>query len=470
MHIMRGVAIALVACVGARAMAQADPTVLDKIIDEGKNRNQVMKHLRYLTKDIGHRLTGSTNLQRACEWTADQFRSFGLQNVRLEKWGEVPVGFDRGKRQIARMVSPTPRDFEFTSPSWTPGTAGLQRGVAVKQPTTLEEFETVKAKLKGAWLVTQSAPRRGGQVTDEQAKLQEAIDGSGALGLVYGSRNELVITSGRYTNLTMETLPKDVRIMVRKSDIDAIFEQIDAGKEVVLEFDLEQKFVPGPIPVYNVVAEIPGTEFPDEVVIVSGHLDSWDGPGSEGCCDNGTGTMVAVEAARILMACGAKPKRTIRFVLWTGEEQGLLGSRAYVEMHKDSLSKISAVFVDDGGTNYQGGLVCLKEMEPILKEAIEPAMKAFPDLPMQIRVVERMPRGGGSDHAPFNAVGVPGFFWMETGRSNYTHVHHTQHDHLDYAIPEYLVQSSTNSAAAAYIVASAPTMLPREAQGTDGGK
>ncbi|MCZ7580516.1 MAG: hypothetical protein M5U21_06815 [Fimbriimonadaceae bacterium] len=138
MHIMRGVAIALVACVGARAMAQADPTVIGKIIDEGKNRNQVMKHLRYLTKDIGHRLTGSTNLQRACEWTADQFRSFGLQNVKLEKWGEVPVGFDRGKRQIARMVSPTPRDFEFTSPSWTAGTAGLQRESPSSNPRRLK--------------------------------------------------------------------------------------------------------------------------------------------------------------------------------------------------------------------------------------------------------------------------------------------------------------------------------------------
>jgi Zn-dependent M28 family amino/carboxypeptidase len=263
--------------------------------------------------------------------------------------------------------------------------------------------------------------------------------------------------------LKWEELPKDVRVTIRKKDADTVIYNLEQGKKVTLEFDLEQRFVKGPVPIYNVIAEIPGTERPDEVVIVSGHLDSWNGPGSEGALDNGTGTMVALEAARILMKVGAKPKRTIRFIMWTGEEQGLLGSRAYVEKHKDEMSKISCVFVDDGGTNYEGGVTCTKDMEPLMRMALTPAMKAFTDLPMEIRIVERIPRGGGSDHASFNAVGVPGFFWFETGRSDYNYVHHTQHDKYEMAIPEYLVQSSTNAAAASYIMASAPTLLPREA-------
>ncbi len=443
--------------------AQSDEAVIERIIKEGKENNQVMEHLRHLTKQIGPRLTGSPGLQTACEWTAQKFREYGLQNVTLEKWGEVPVGFERGKRQIARMVEPERRDFEFTSPAWTPGTNGLQRGRAVKAPADMEEFEKVKESLKGAWLLMPPTQGGGRRAPDAQpTDLEKAIAASGALGKVFGSQNELVRTSGSFRNLTWESLPTEVRITVRKSDYDAVMEQIAAGKQPLLEFDLEQRFMRGPVPLYNVIADIPGTEKPDEMVIVSGHLDSWDGPGSEGAQDNGTGTMVAIEAARLLMKSGAKPKRTIRFILWTGEEQGLLGSRAYVEMHKDKLDKISAVFVDDGGSNYQGGLTCIAEMEPMLKTVIEPAMKAFPDLPMKVTVQDRMPRGGGSDHAPFNAVGVPGFFWHETGRNNYTHHHHTQHDKFETCIPEYLVQSSVNSAIASYLLANAETLLPRE--------
>lgn len=466
------------------ACADANPAVVAAIVEEGKNRNQVMNHLRYLTKNIGARLTGSPQLQRACEWTATKFREYGLQNVHLEKWGEVPVGFDRGKNCTGKMVLPYERNFEFTTAAWTPGTNGPVRGPAVLEPTTMEQFNKVKDRLKGAWLVNvrPPAPRTpgggggaagggagaggaaagGGAQAPDQA-LIDAINNSGILGRVVSSRNELCLTGGRYAGLDWKNLPKAVRITIRKSDMDLVAYNLEMGKRVELEFNLNQRFVKGPVPVYNVVAEIPGTEKPDEVVIVSGHLDSWDGPGSEGALDNGTGTMVAIEAARILMKTGAKPKRTIRFILWTGEEQGLLGSRAYVQAHLAEMPKIAACFVDDGGTNYEGGLTCTKAMEPILRAALEPAMKAFPDMPMEIRIAERIPRGGGSDHSSFNAAGVPGFFWFETGRSDYNYVHHTQHDKYEMAIPEYLVQSSTNAACASFIVACAETLLPHEA-------
>lgn len=457
----RFTATLMLVAAGVLAFGQADPATVAKIVNEGKNNNQVMTHLKFLTGQIGPRLTASPSLQRACEWTMSRFRAFGCTNVHLEKWGEWEVGFQRGKRQVARMTSPISRDFEFTSASWTPGTKGLVKGRAVIQPTTMEEYAKVKGTLKGAWLVTRTAARRGAAPTDEQKALQDAINAEKPAGFVSGSRNELVLTGGRQT-ITWDTLPTEVRPQIRKSDMDAVFEQLEAKKPVTLEFDMEQEFVKGPRPLYNVVAEIRGTEKPDEVVIVSGHLDSWDGPGSEGALDNGTGTMVALEAARILGVAGAKPKRTIRFIMWTGEEQGLFGSRAYVEAHKSELEKISAVFVDDGGTNYQGGVTCTAEMAPMLREAFKPAMDAFPDLPMEIRIAARIPRGGGSDHAPFNGAGVPGFFWFETGKSDYNFVHHTQNDSYKMAIPEYLVQSSTNSAAAAYIIACAPTLLPRE--------
>lgn len=444
----------------ASANAQGDPDVNKRIVDIGKNQNQVMKHLDTLTHKIGPRLTGSPNLEKAMNWFMDQFKAIGCQNVHTEQWGEWPVGFQRGRRQSGKMISPWKMDFEFTSPSWTPGTDGPMRGPAVLAPTTMEEFNAVKGKLKGAWLVSQNASPRGAAGA-APTDLDTAIADSGILGRVTGSRNELVITSGSY-RIEWDKLPTMRRVQVRKSDMDTIMTGLKAGRDVQLEFDMQQNFVNGPRKNANVIAEIPGTEKPDEVVIVSGHLDSWDGPGSQGALDNGTGVTVALEAARILMKAGAKPKRTIRFILWTGEEQGLFGSTEYVKQHQSELPKISAVLVDDGGTNYQGGMTCTAEMEPMLKKAQEPMTGVFPDMPFELKVAARIPRGGGSDHAPFNAAGVPGFFWFETGRSDYNFIHHTQHDRFEFAIPEYLVQSSTNSAVMSYNLACAATLLPRE--------
>jgi Zn-dependent M28 family amino/carboxypeptidase len=292
--------------------------------------------------------------------------------------------------------------------------------------------------------------------------LRDAIAGAGIHGAVYPSRNELCITSGSWQNKTFESHPMDVQVMVRKSDMDKIMANLDANKPVMLEFNINQKFVKGPIENFNVVADIPGTERPNEIVIVSGHLDSWDGPGSQGALDNGTGSCTAMEAARILMAAKAKPKRTIRFILWTGEEQGLFGSAGYVRDHAAEMANISAVLVDDGGTNYQGGYQGVASQKEIMEAAFGPVVAAFPDMPQKFGVSERMPRGGGSDHASFNAVGVPGFFTNETGRSDYNFVHHTQHDSYEKAIPEYLVQSSTNHAAVSYYIACLPGLLPRQ--------
>ncbi len=446
--------------------AQGAPDVNKKIIDIGKNHNQIMKRLDYLTHVIGPRLTSSEGLERAMKWTMAEFTRYGCTNVHTEQWGEWPVGFQRGKKQSAKMLSPWKMNFEFTSPSWTPGTDGPMRGPAVLAPTTMEEFNQVKDKLKGAWLVqAQPSPRPAANAP--VSDLDTALANSGILGRVSGSRNELTLTGGNY-KIEWDKLPTLRRITIRKSDMDTVMLAVQTGRPCELEFNMEQKFIKGPRKNAIVVAEIKGTEKPDEVVIVSGHLDSWDGPGSQGALDNGTGTVVALEAARILTAAGAKPKRTIRFILWTGEEQGLFGSTDYVKRHADELSKISAVFVDDGGTNYEGGLSCTQEMLPMLQEAQAPMTGVFPDMPYEMKVVPRIPRGGGSDHAPFNAAGVPGFFWFETGRSDYNFVHHTQHDRFEMAIPEYLVQSSTNSAIMSYNLACAATLLPREAPAAPG--
>ena len=306
-------------------------------------------------------------------------------------------------------------------------------------------------------------------------------------GFVSSSKDERVWTTsaGNWREMPLSEYGRDVEVNISAPDYDFARARLAEGATVEFEFDLNHTLTAGPIAVHNVIAEIRGTEWPDEVVIMSAHLDSWDGPGSKGTVDNGTGSAVTMEAARILSAVGARPKRTIRFILWTGEEQGLLGSRAYVEsLSEEERAKISAVFVDDGGTNYQGGTAALRSMVPYLAAATAPVNGRFiseedriaqlrdsnPDnditagmLDVNITSLdrERLPPGGGSDHASFNAVGIPGFYWNETGRANYQYAWHTQHDSFERAIPEYLAQSATNTAVALYNLACAPELLPR---------
>ena len=465
--------------VTSTAHAQGAPEVVQSLIEEGTERSQVWSTLEDLCLNIGPRLTGSAGLERASVWARGRFQDYGLSNAHLWKWGEVPVRFDRGPSSV-KMVAPDELDFEFTTRAWAPGTDGPMRGRVVKMPTTREELEAVRADLPGAWILENASARRRRmrdqsreeREDDRKAReeIAEAIEAAGIAGKLQPSRNDQVVTGGvrNWLDLTMDTLPTERAIAIRKKDAEAIEERLAEGAVVELEADLVHWFTEGPFPVFDVIAEIPGTEFPDEVVIISAHLDSWNGPGSQGCQDNGTGATVMVEAARILAAVGVQPRRTIRVCLWSGEEQGLHGSRKYAEWLRDSgqMDGVSACFVDDGGTGYQGGLVCTEAMEPMLSTAIAAVNERFPEMPISVSVQDKMPSGGSSDHASFNRLGVPGFYWTEkglTGREarDYRFVWHTQNDTTRYAVEDNLVQSAVCSAVTAYNLAMADTILPR---------
>jgi hypothetical protein len=293
-------------------------------------------------------------------------------------------------------------------------------------------------------------------------------------GFVSSSKDERVWTtsSNNWRERKLADYPEDVEVNIRQSDYDYLSSRTNEGVDLIVEFDLQHNLAAGPFPVYNVIAEIPGTEKPEEVVIISAHMDSWNGPGSQGTVDNGTGTSVTIEAARILAAVGAQPKRTIRFALWGGEEQGLLGSKGYIEsLSEEELANISAAFVDDGGTNTQGGIPAADFMVEYLAAATAPTNGVFYSetdgnfLNVNIRPTGgKIETHGGSDHAAFNRAGVPGFFWDEIGRADYQYGWHTQNDTLDLAIEEYLMQSATNTAIVAYNLANAPELLPREGE------
>jgi Zn-dependent M28 family amino/carboxypeptidase len=226
---------------------------------------------------------------------------------------------------------------------------------------------------------------------------------------------------------------------------------------VEAEVNIQGSFSEKPVTVYNTVAEIKGIEKPDEVVIIAGHLDSWDL--GTGATDNGTGSMAVLEAARALVKAGLKPKRTIRFVLFTGEEQGLNGSRAYVAAHKDEMSKISGVLVHDTGTGrvLTIGLMHNYAARETLDRALYPLAKD-----KSIGLAEPSLRSeGGSDHVPFDDAGVPAS-WCIQEVANYEKDHHSQADTLDRVRWEDLAEGAQVLAVYAYNVAQLPEMLPRK--------
>ncbi len=456
--------VALLALVG-RGLAQSDPAVA-AIVEQGLRHSEVMEHLDHLTNRIGPRLTSSDRLTQACEWATDRFKSMGL-DARMEEWGTFPVGFNRGPWS-GRMIAPREMTLVCVTPAWSAGTKGRQRGDAVLAPTTLDDLAKQKDQLKGRWVLEpadDSRSTRAGADTrpaaiskDVRDALDRAYDEMRPLGIIRSSGAELVWVSGNW-HVDWEKLPTRTVISVIDEQWKAMANELVAGRRVELEFDIRNNFKKGPIPLYDVIADLKGTEKPDEMVIVGGHIDSWDG--ATGTTDNGTGASSTIEAARILAAAGVKPRRTIRFMLWSGEEQGLLGSAAWCKKHQAELDKISAVFVHDGGTNYVSGVAGTKSHQADFKAVFAPALQLEPEMPFDVREVDGL-SGGGSDHGSFLAMGVPGFYWDQKGRAVYRYGWHTQNDTYDIAIPEYQRHTATVIALGAYGVANLDHLLSRE--------
>ncbi len=417
----------------------SDDPVITRIVELGRNETQVHQHLRHLTKVIGPRLTGSHALMVAERWARDRFAAFGL-DARLERWGEVPVGFDRGPWS-GGMVSPATVPYVFTTRSWSPGVFGPARGKAVAYPSRVKDVTDDAARFAGTWVVHPKDEPRDEASTKLRTAIDDALAKAGVLGHIDRARDpkgDLVHTGGDY-KIDWAKLPRDVHVVLRGDQHDDLSQRLSTGEGVELEFSIDNRFFRGPVPQHNVIADLVGSEWPDEYVIVGGHLDSWDG--AEGAVDNGTGCATTLEAARLLVAAGAKPRRTIRFMLWSGEEQGLLGSEGYVAQHPELADKTSAVLVHDGGTNFLSGLRVTPEMAADMEKVFAPVMKLDPELPFALWYADSL-RKGGSDHTPFIDKGIPGFFWEQDGRADYDKSHHTQYDTLDFAIPEYQQHSA----------------------------
>jgi len=226
------------------------------------------------------------------------------------------------------------------------------------------------------------------------------------------------------------------------------------GPKPKIELEMTNTFIPGPLVVYNTVGEIKGSEKPDEFVVLGAHIDSWDL--AQGTTDNGTGTCIVLEAARALAKSGIKPKRTIRFCLFSGEEQGLHGSRQYVEKHKGEMPKTSMCLVHDTGTGKVTGIGL--QGRAAIKPILDAELISLKELGVSDISLRSM---SGSDHQSFERAGVPGFM-IAQDMSEYRFTHHTQTDTLDKAKDENLIQGAQVMAVAALRVANLPDLLPRD--------
>jgi hypothetical protein len=492
-------------------------TALDhKVMDEVKSGSQIMTNLGYLSDMIGPRLTGSANLRRANEWAADRMKEYGLSNVHQEAW-EMPVGWERGTAS-ARLVEPdNGRSLTVASLAWAPGTNGKLTGdVVVVNARTPEDLKAYEGKLQGA-VVLRGAPANIRPITDMSSpyfgrtplRMPRADDDAPAAGDRPTTPSDQPgrpgTSSGRPPGFDTRGLAEVMRFrremadFLRKEGVAVML--IDSAKphglldmtggwrggdragapdplptlfvahehyallhrlatrpapaHTRLEVEITNKFVPGPLVVYNTVGELPGSDKPDELVVVGAHLDSWDL--GQGTTDNGTGSCVVLETARALVKSGAHLRRTVRFILFTGEEEGLYGSKAYVQQHKDELPRVSAAIIHDTGTGRVVGLTLQGRdvLKPIVEAEAAASLKALGVEDISTRSM------GGSDHMSFEGAGVPGFMFRQDP-AEYRLTHHSQSDTLDKAREPDLVQGAQVMAVLAARVANRDQLLPRD--------
>jgi hypothetical protein len=426
-------------------------------------QGQQVSNLQELVDTIGPRLTGSERMRRAHAWAQAKLKQMGAQNVHEEAW-DFGFGWTRGVDH-ARLLTHNQMPLLIAQTAFTPG---FDKPVAgeVMEPADfkLETLQALKGQLKGKILLrtmatrpAPGAPRPAGMPsTRDLEALNQFLKDEGVLAVLTMSNKQYgLLTTGGRTFKELAKAPVPAATLTQEG-----FKQLQrllARKEPVkLELSLGGKLSKAPVKDYNVVGEIPGSDKPDEVVIIGAHMDSWDL--STGANDNGTGTCAALEALRAMIASGAKPKRTIRVVLFSGEEQGLLGSKAYAEAHQAELAKVQAVIVDDMGTGRIRGWA-LQGRED-LKAAMAGVIAPMNDFGLRELSLMRM---GATDHASFLRYGVPAFSAQQDAEDYHTHTHHSHVDSFERVQPEALLQGTQALAVTAWELANLEQRLPHTA-------
>lgn len=503
-------------------IAQNDP-VIERIIELGNTDNHTMDHLDILTNRFGGRILGSDAYEQAARWAAEKFEEWGMEVIRDEV-GELPVGFNRGP-WFGRLLSDNGMILHFATPAYTSGTKGVQKGHVVIEPKTQIQFDRMKGKLKGAWVLVSGQSKgwpidfseeadqkradiiaqneeiekknfeiqrenwqnRGSGKPDkellpyieEPALFYNEMVEAGILGVIQSSPNPITALYDRNNleKLRFESLPTVPDIKLDEHQFAVIEQMAKERQRFELEFNIRNHWRLGPIPYHNVIGMIRGSEFPDEYVIVSAHLDSYDV--ATGTVDNGSGAAPTIEVARLLMEAGAKPKRSILVILWTGEEFGLLGSQSWVDRNTDKYDKIANMFNRDGGPTVANSISVPAAMMEDFEKICEPLNSINPEFPFSLKQSEPMRRPEkpwSTDSGPFAVAGIPTLSFGTADPKGYDfsygEIWHTERDLYNMAIPEYLEHTPIVTAIVVYGIANLDHMLSREGywREDDGGK
>ncbi len=428
-------------------------SALVKIAGEGMMNSHAFQYLTELSDDVGSRVTGTPQAQKAIEWGLAKMKAIGLDNVHAEKW-QLWRGWSRGTAQ-AELLTPIRRPLHVDAMGWTGSTAagGAEGEVVAVNMFDLDEEMRNMSRLSGeiALVVTSGEPKKSFiQLFAQFGDFLKAAGKAGAIAVI-GGQGGSKASGMNLTHTGILGFDADFAIPVvsmTAEDQGQLERYIERGLKPRLRFNVQNTFTNGPVESANVVGEIRGRENPEQVFVVGAHLDSWDL--SEGSTDNGTGSSSVLGAAEAIVRSGMKPRRTIRFVLFTGEEQGLDGSFAYVKQHKSELA------------NHLGDLVLDLGQGPVkafqlggrddLVDSFEPFARAIANI-RSVDVDDRVE--DGTDTLPFSMVGLPGIH-MNQDSPDYKYTNHSAADALEAVKPDVLTQNATLMALAAYWVADRP--------------
>jgi carboxypeptidase Q len=496
------------------AQTAADKDLLERIRSEEKNNSQIMKTMHMLTDVYGPRLTGSPNHKAAAEWAIKQMTSWGLSNGHLEPWDFGHVGW-LNERLSAHFISPVKDPLVCEVLSWTPSTRGPVRAKAYQlqlpeRPTQDQlsaGLEKQKVRVRAQIVlvgkhtivpVNLNPPAK--RLTDEQAEqrygpnarpfafptpsptptpapgapkpltarqVDEQVDAflkeNGALVRVNDAGREFRQIRA-FNNRTYDVSKVVPTVVMSNEDYGRITRILADGTDVMLEFDIVNRVYPEGKTSYNTVAEIPGTDKADEVIMLGGHLDSWHA--ATGATDNAIGCAIMMEAARILKSLGVRPRRTIRVALWSGEEEGLLGSQAYVKEHfgafedpKPGYEKFGGYFNIDSGTGRVRGASVFgpPEAASILRGILEP----FKEDGVAGATASRGRNLGGSDNTSFSNAGLPGIGMGQDGIEYQSNTWHTNLDTYERILEDDVKKDAVTVAWSVYQLAMRDDLLPR---------